>query len=100
MRKDWSMAVTEQARGELITDGLFARVRHPIYALSMLLMVCSMIIAPTPPMIAIGLVHIALMHLKARNEERHLLKVHGDAYAGYVRRTGRFVPPRVGGRGP
>jgi protein-S-isoprenylcysteine O-methyltransferase Ste14 len=37
-------------------------------------------------------VHLVLNHLKARNEERHLLKVHGEAYAIYMRRTGRFVP--------
>ncbi|HXX84568.1 MAG TPA: isoprenylcysteine carboxylmethyltransferase family protein [Casimicrobiaceae bacterium] len=99
MGKSWSMAVSERNRGELITDGLFARVRHPIYSLSMLLMVCSAVVVPTPPVVAIALVHIWLMRLKARSEERHLLKVHGDAYASYLRRTGRFVP-RFGATGP
>ena len=92
MGKRWGMAVSERDGGELITDGLFSRVRHPIYSLSMLLMACSAVVVPTPPMVAIALVHICLMHLKARNEERHLMKVHGDTYARYVRLTGRFVP--------
>jgi protein-S-isoprenylcysteine O-methyltransferase Ste14 len=98
MDSDWSMAVSEEQKGELITDGLFARVRHPIYALSLLLMVCTAVIVATPPMLAIAVVHVALLHLKARNEEQHLLRVHGDAYARYLRRTGRFVP-RFGARG-
>jgi protein-S-isoprenylcysteine O-methyltransferase Ste14 len=56
------------------------------------------VIVPTLPMAALWVVHLVLNHLKARNEERHLLKVHGDAYASYVRRTGRFIP-RVGASG-
>ena len=76
----------------LITDGMFARIRHPIYAFSILLMLCTMIVVPTPPMLALGAIHIALMVAKARNEERHLLARHGDAYARYVAQTGRFLP--------
>jgi protein-S-isoprenylcysteine O-methyltransferase Ste14 len=94
----WSMAVSEHERGELIVDGLFAHVRHPIYALSVLLMLCTAIVVATPLMLFIAVVHIALMNVKARNEERHLLRMHGDAYARYLRRTGRFVP-RLGAQG-
>jgi protein-S-isoprenylcysteine O-methyltransferase Ste14 len=38
-----------------------------------------------------------LNNLKARNEERHLLATHGETYALYLRRTGRFFP-RFGAR--
>jgi protein-S-isoprenylcysteine O-methyltransferase Ste14 len=92
MGSDWRMAVSETQQSALITDGLFARVRHPIYALSMLLMLCSAVIVPTAPMLVVAIVHIGLMNLKARNEERHLQKVHGAAYDDYLRRTGRFFP--------
>ena len=30
--------------------------------------------------------------LAAHNEERHMLRQHGEAYAAYLARTGRFVP--------
>ncbi len=92
MGSDWRMAVSETQKSALITDGLFARVRHPIYALQMLLMLCSVLIVPTAPMLLIALVHASLMHLKARNEERHLSKVHGVQYEAYLKRTGRFFP--------
>ncbi len=32
------------------------------------------------------------MVIKARNEERHMLANHGDDYARYLARTGRFLP--------
>ncbi len=92
MGSDWRMAVSETQTSALITDGLFARVRHPIYALQMLLMLCSAIIIATVPMLIVAIVHCCLMNLKARNEERHLRKSHGAAYEAYLRRTGRFFP--------
>jgi protein-S-isoprenylcysteine O-methyltransferase Ste14 len=57
-----------------------------------MLMACSVVVVATLPMLVVGLVHLVLMIIKARNEERHLLAVHGEAYARYVARTGRFMP--------
>jgi len=92
MGKDWRMDVSEKRKGALITGGPFAYVRHPIYALSTLLMLCSAIIIATSPMVVLAAVNLVLVNLKARNEERHLLATHGEPYALYLRRTGRFFP--------
>jgi protein-S-isoprenylcysteine O-methyltransferase Ste14 len=91
MGKDWRMEASRD-NTNLITDGLFSRIRHPIYAFSVLLMLCSAVILPSVPMLAVAAVHVALMNIKARNEERHLLQSHGEAYARYIARTGRFFP--------
>jgi len=88
----WRMDVSREGKEELITDGPFRHVRHPIYALSMLLMACSVIVVPTVPMLIVGALHFTLMQIKARNEERHLIDVHGEVYRRYLARTGRFVP--------
>ena len=93
MGHDWTMAVTRDQASKLITDGMFGRVRHPIYALSMLLMTCTVVIVPVWPIALIAVVHFALMITKARNEERFLLGVHGARYADYCAATGRFLPP-------
>ena len=92
MGNDWRMAVTDEENQTLITDGMYRHIRHPIYAFSMLLMLCTMVIVPTLPMLAFGAIQIGLWLLKARNEERHLLASHGEAYARYLASTGRFVP--------
>ncbi len=91
MGRHWRMAVTDEEQA-LITDGMFSRIRHPIYSLSILLMACTMVVVPTGFMVAAGAVHIAMMVTKAHNEERHLLDKHGEAYAAYLARTGRFLP--------
>lgn len=92
MGNRWRMAVAVSEKTELITDGPFRRIRHPIYAFSILLVLCSFAILPTLPMLAVALVNITLLNLKARNEERHLLASLGDSYAAYVAATGRFLP--------
>lgn len=101
MGSNWRMAVTPDQPTALVTSGLYGRVRHPIYAASILLMLCTVVVAPTLPVAAIAAIHIALMVAKAGNEERFLSGLHGDAYRRYVERTGRFIP-RVGagGAGP
>lgn len=91
MGKDWRMEASRD-NTHLITDGLFSRIRHPIYAFSVLLMLCSATILPSAPMLAIATIHVLLMNIKARNEERHLLQSHGEAYAHYIAHTGRFFP--------
>lgn len=97
MGESWRMAVTPGETTELVTGGLYGHIRHPIYALSVLFMLCSVVLVPTTPMFVVAAVHIALMVIKARNEETFLRGAHGEVYARYSARTGRFFP-RLGGR--
>lgn len=93
MGKHWRMAV-DVTQGRLFVDGPFRVVRHPIYALSMLLMLCSVVILPAVVLLSAAALHIVLMHIKARNEEAFLAQQHGAEYVAYCARTGRFVPRR------
>ena len=43
-------------------------------------------------MLVVALVHVTLMIVKARNEERFLAAQHGKVYTDYMARTGRFLP--------
>lgn len=92
MGRHWTMAIKPGERGVLITDGPFARVRHPIYGYQILLMLASLVVVPSRLMLLTAAIHLALMTVKARNEERFLLGTHGEDYARYVERTGRFFP--------
>lgn len=92
MGKSWSVAVVEGEKTELITTGIYQRVRHPIYGLSILLMIVTALVAPSPAMILIAVIHVTFMMVKAANEERELVKVHGESYRVFQAATGRFFP--------
>lgn len=92
MGRDWRMGVASPDSQRLITDGPYARIRHPIYGLSLVLMTCTVVVAPAPAMLVVGGVHVALLYVKARHEEAALVEAHDGAYEDYRRRTGRFLP--------
>jgi protein-S-isoprenylcysteine O-methyltransferase Ste14 len=92
MGRNWSVAVIPGQKAQLVTSGPFALARHPIYALSMLMMIGTAIVLPTPPMGVVCIAHIVLMIIKARREERFLRDQHGEAYDAYCARVGRFWP--------
>jgi protein-S-isoprenylcysteine O-methyltransferase Ste14 len=91
MGRNWRMDISDRNTA-LVTEGLFARIRHPIYAFSIVMMVATAAVLPSTAMLVVAVVHIVLMNIKARNEEAHLARLHGEAYARYVERTGRFFP--------
>ena len=92
MGRNWRVGVTEDDPTELITSGPFGRVRHPIYAISILMIWCTLLAAPSWPLLVSALLHTVLMNLKARNEERWMVNMHGETYIDYRRRTNRFIP--------
>jgi protein-S-isoprenylcysteine O-methyltransferase Ste14 len=92
MGRSWSLAVLPERSTSLVQTGAFGLVRHPIYGLSIGLMIASVGVVPTVPMATVALVHVIVLILKARGEERYLLVAHGQSYVEYTRRTGRFFP--------
>ena len=92
MGKDWRMGINPDEKTHLIVSGPYAYVRHPIYALSSILMLATVLAVPSPIMLTVGLVHLALLQWEARREEQYLIVHHGEAYSDYRRRVGGFVP--------
>ena len=92
MGRSWRMGINPDDKTRLVVTGAYAFLRHPIYALSSLLMLCTMAILPSPVMLVVGVTHLALLQWEARREERYLTALHGDSYADYAARTGRFIP--------
>jgi len=91
----WRMAVDDNMT-TLLTSGPFRRVRHPIYALSMMLMLSTVLAAPSRLLFIVAAAHLTLLVLKAVNEERFLRLTHGHEYDEYARSTGRFLPRLLG----
>jgi protein-S-isoprenylcysteine O-methyltransferase Ste14 len=92
MGKSWRMGIDPGETTELVFTGPYAYVRHPIYALSSLLMVATILILPSALMLAVAVIHLLLLQWEARREERNLSRVHGQQYDQYRAQVGRFIP--------
>jgi protein-S-isoprenylcysteine O-methyltransferase Ste14 len=101
----WREVYRAQQRGELVTSGVYAVVRHPQY-LGILIALFGQIVH-WPTILTVGLYPVivwAYVRL-ARHEERTLLAHFGDAYRDYRRRVPMLVPrardvPRLLGASP
>jgi protein-S-isoprenylcysteine O-methyltransferase Ste14 len=81
-----------QARGELVTDGVYARVRHPQYAGLFLITVGMLVQWPTIITIAAWPLLLTVYFRLARREEREAEALYGEAYRVYRARVPMFVP--------
>jgi protein-S-isoprenylcysteine O-methyltransferase Ste14 len=92
MGKSWRIGIDPAEKTVLVRTGSFRIVRHPIYSLSILLMIGTLATTRTWLMLVTAIVHVALLQFEASREETYLLQKHGDEYARYRRATGRFLP--------
>lgn len=81
----------------LVTSGPYRWVRHPFYSSLALSVVANALAAANWFVFAGGALLFALIAVRTRKEEEHLLTRFGDAYRRYMERTGRFLP-RIDGR--
>jgi protein-S-isoprenylcysteine O-methyltransferase Ste14 len=93
MGASWRIGVDPQERTVLVTSGPFALVRNPIFA-AMLPTALGLVLMVPSVIAIVGLVAlIASLELQVRIvEEPYLRTVHGQRYADYAGRVGRFLP--------
>ena len=90
--KNWSQAVTIKHDHQLVTNGPYAFVRHPIYTGFTLGFVGSSIaLGELRGLIATILVLGVLLY-KSRLEDQWLLKQFGNSYAEYYRKVSALIP--------
>ena len=90
---NWSITLEVRDRHRLITQGIYRRVRHPMYAALLLYGVAHALVIPNWVAGPSNLVAFAvLVALRVRAEEKMMLEQFGDEYTAYVARTNRLVP--------
>ncbi|NLF02668.1 MAG: isoprenylcysteine carboxylmethyltransferase family protein, partial [Anaerolineales bacterium] len=78
---------------QLIRQGIYRWVRHPIYVAYALLFLCAALISGNWMVGVSGLgIIVPLMTVRLRREELLLRQHFGQAYADYVHTTPRFLP--------
>ena len=91
MGASWRVGIDHDPT-ELVTCGLFRWMRNPIFTGMMLSLAGFTALCPAPLTVFMLLATVVLLPVQVRLEERHLLAQHGEAWAGYAARTGRFLP--------
>lgn len=93
MGTSWRIGVDERETTALVTDGAFAIVRNPVFAAMLPTAVGLALMAPNAVAIAAVLALLVALELQTRVvEEPYLLATHGEDYANYAARVGRFAP--------
>ncbi len=78
-------------RGRLVTGGLFAAARHPIYTGVIMLSAGIALRSGNPFKVVLAASLAVFFAFKARWEEQRLVETY-RGYAEYASRTGRFLP--------
>jgi protein-S-isoprenylcysteine O-methyltransferase Ste14 len=93
MGASWRIGVDESERTELITGGVFALCRNPIYTFMVIAWIGFALLVPTWLSLASIPAAIIAFEFQVRLvEEPHLLRAHGEPYRAWASRVGRFLP--------
>jgi protein-S-isoprenylcysteine O-methyltransferase Ste14 len=88
----WRIGVDETARPGLLTSGVYALSRNPIFLALLVFVAGYMLLIPT----LLSAVLLAGSYLGTRlqiaAEEAYFVRTYGDRYRAYARRVGRLVP--------
>jgi protein-S-isoprenylcysteine O-methyltransferase Ste14 len=93
MGSSWRVGVDPGERTALRTDGPFRFVRNPIFSWMTVTAAGLALLVPNAASLAAFAALVVGLQIQVRLvEEPYLLRTHGEAYARWAARTGRFVP--------
>lgn len=96
MGASWRIGVDPGERTDLVTSGVFAHVRNPMFTAMTVAQLGVVLMVPTWASVLALVALVALVvavELQVRAvEEPYLRAVHGTDYDAYAARAGRFVP--------
>ena len=90
---NWSISLEIRQKHQLVTGGVYERIRHPMYmsifllALAQAFLLSNWIAGPL-----YLLAFLLMFPLRLVPEERMMLDTFGDEYGAYVKRTKRLIP--------
>jgi protein-S-isoprenylcysteine O-methyltransferase Ste14 len=90
---NWSVSLDLRERHTLVTTGVYAFVRHPMYAGFWLMALAQALLLPNWVAGPAGLVGFGMLFFgRVGREEEMMIEAFGDEYRSYMRRTARVVP--------
>ena len=77
---------------QLVTDGPYARVRHPLYSAHTLFNAGMVLVSASWILLLFLIIAIPFTYWRLSKEEEMLIEQFGDQYREYIKRTGRLFP--------
>ncbi len=91
--RNWSVSLDLRESHTLVTTGVYAVVRHPMYAGFWLMALAQVLMLPNWVAGPAGLVGFGTLFFgRVGREEQMMIDGFGDQYRAYMRRTARVVP--------
>ena len=90
MRGSWRIGVDATCRTDLVTWGLFAWSRNPVFFGIRGMLIGVFLAHPNVLSLVAAVLGNVLIEVQVRLEERHLEDIHGDAYRAYRGAVGRW----------
>lgn len=91
--RNWSVSLDLRERHTLVTTGVYATIRHPMYAGFWLMALAQALLLPNWIAGPAGLVGFGILFFgRVGREEEMMIAAFGDEYRIYMRRTARILP--------
>jgi protein-S-isoprenylcysteine O-methyltransferase Ste14 len=91
--RNWSVSLDIRESHKLITGGVYALVRHPMYSAFWLWAIAQALLLPNWVAGLAGIVGFGTLFFgRVGEEERLMCDAFGDEYRAYMRRTSRVLP--------
>lgn len=87
----WRVGFDIKTPGALVTTGVFAVSRNPIYVFLDLWFIGIFLINGTLAFLIFAVLAIAVLHWQILQEEKFLLNLYGQPYQSYCAKTGRYL---------
>jgi len=88
--KSWRVGIDEKTPGELVTTGIFAVSRNPIFVFLDLYFIGTFLINGTLIFLIFAVLVAVGLHYQILQEEKALARIYGQAYQDYCARTDRY----------
>jgi protein-S-isoprenylcysteine O-methyltransferase Ste14 len=92
LNRYWSPNLKIQTEHKVIREGIYKRIRHPIYLSMDIWCIGVAIFTANIFLIAFSIIAISMLSMRMPKEEKMLIGVFGNEYIEYMNETGKIFP--------
>ncbi|MBS3795984.1 MAG: isoprenylcysteine carboxylmethyltransferase family protein, partial [Candidatus Thorarchaeota archaeon] len=92
LRQNYSATLETSEEQEVVREGPYARVRHPIYSSHMLFNFGMVLVSETWLLLLPLIIAMPFTYNRIFNEEKMMIEEFGEEYEEYMEETGRLFP--------